>query len=278
MKIGAVLLMLCASMAAQDSNDDVVQAWFGQPLTRKEAAFCQSAKHVNVFVRVRNDGTTAFDNDGNRKISAGVRYPTLAPAYIGQVERLLRSEGYCVYHAVIFENPQVMEQPSWVPGAAAPGTPQAALLHIDTSMALSPTEVSTELEAEPPYVLVNFHAVVGYHMEALSMTARNRWLSLVPEIVGSSLFDNGRSTTPPERLITFIDWVANRIPAVKTKLMFEGRELPKAASCQEVIDKPEVDATLAAARQNWLKSTEAACRVSSVYFDQDGAMKKCGAK
>jgi hypothetical protein len=217
------------SLPSQAASNDVVQAPFGEPIARKQAPFCQRPKHVNVFIRLRNDGTAFFDDDGNRKISAGVRYPTLAPAYIGQVERLLRNEGYCVYHAVIFENPQVMEQPSWVPNAAGPAQ-FPALLQLDASMALSPTEVSTELEAEPPYVLVNFHAVVGYHMEALSMTARNRWLSLVPEIVGSSLFDNGRSTASPERLITFIDWVANRIPSVKTKLMFEGRELPQGDS------------------------------------------------
>jgi hypothetical protein len=44
--------------------------------------------------------------------------------------------------------------------------------------------------------------------------------------------DNDNNLRAAVDLVAAIEWVANRIPLVKTKILFEGKELPSAPVCQ----------------------------------------------
>jgi hypothetical protein len=243
-------------------------------LARHPVPGCNRGR-VNVFVRFENHEDRAIDFLGG--YTGKVSHSVLTRPWIeSSLTRKLTKLGYCVYFSTIW-------------AADNRGNPTDQL---DPSLAFSPNETSPKLEDEPPYVMVGISSNSdGYRpattcikrpnrmadcekVESFSVTIRNRWLSITPTIQYYSLLQYGRTDTiNADRLALSIEWVAHRIPAVKSTLLFEGKEVPSAPVCQ--LPSPPTPDEIKATDLNWEKSADAACNVSSVYFDREGHIAKC---
>jgi hypothetical protein len=251
--------------------------WYTLPtlsLARHPVPACDRGK-VNVFIRFENHVDRAIDFYGT--YTGAAWHSVLTRPWIkSSLMRTLTKAGYCVYFSQI-----------WATDEKGKPTDQ-----LDPSLAFSPNETSPKLEDEPPYVMVAVSsnsdsyrpATTCIHQqgrmddcektESFSVTIRNRWLSITPTVQYYTLLQFGQTNTiDAERLALSIEWVANRIPAVKTKVLFEGKELPTTLDCQ-LPPQPTSD-EVKATDLNWEKSADAACNVSSVYFDREGHMAKC---
>jgi hypothetical protein len=251
--------------------------WYALPtlsLARHQVPACDRGR-VNVFIRFENHVDRAIDFAG--AYTGRVSHSVLTRPWIeSSLMRTLTKAGYCVYFS-----------PIWATDKKGHPTDQ-----LDPSLAFSPNETSPKLEDEPPYVMVGISSNSdGYRpattcvkhqaqmedcekIESFSVTIRNRWLSITPTIQYYTLLQYGQTDTiDAESLALNIEWVANRIPAVKTKLLFEGKELPTAPACQ--LPPPPTPDEIKATDLNWEKSADAACNVSSVYFDREGHMGRC---
>ena len=272
------LLILFFASLAYAQQPDVVQIPNSYDLTlpaftipRHPVVRCTLGK-VNVFIRWNNLPTATFAANGQLLSQEA---PTLTPAWIkSSLVKELTTQGYCVYFSVLWTPSSINDYLATKPG----GHPWTKLLP-DPSLAFSPTEIALNLADEPPYVMVELSGTgTSDNLGAGGTVVRNRWVGYTPAVIPYMLLrdHNDNNLRAAVDLVAAIEWVANRIPLVKTKILFEGKELPSAPVCQ--LPPPPTPEEIKATDANWEKSKVAACNVSSVYFDRDGKMNKCSTR
>ncbi|MFI5089382.1 MAG: hypothetical protein ACHP7P_04930 [Terriglobales bacterium] len=225
--------LLLASLCATAQTPDLIHTPYGT-VRRAPVPECKAGKHINVFLRYDNTPTWAIDASG-RKTDKFV-YATLAEQFVKDLEYVLQTRGFCVFHSLLYLNPTADD--------VAP----------DSSLATNPAE-DPSLEGEPPYVLVSASPTALFtscKTKSLSACAaagvdnevifgfRNRWISYTPEHVHVYLLHDSRhhdeyivaDGMDANKIIEIIEWTANSIPANKTKIIFEGQELAKPETCK----------------------------------------------
>ncbi len=225
--------LLLASLCATAQTPDFIHTPYGT-VRRAPVPECAASKHINVFVRYDNTPTWAIDAVG-RKTDKFV-YATLAVQFVKDLEYVLQTRGFCVFHSLLYSDP-----------TADDVTP-------DSSLAANPAEDAT-LETEPPYVLVSasptalFTSCKTKNLSACAAAGldneiifgfRNRWISYTPEHVHVYLLHDPRHREEyiaadgmdANKIIEIIEWTANSIPATKAKIIFEGQELAKPDGCK----------------------------------------------